>query len=158
MPQLDFSYYISQLFWLTVSFGMIYLFVHNYVTKAIVEIKNKRTKHISDNCNIASTNEAKIAELQKIIESIKITTTVQEAELISGAKAAINDMQDIKMEEMRHKLLAIEEKSQIDLSHKLEALSLSSHAIVSNYVKCILHQVAGIKLEEQVISKYTPKK
>jgi F-type H+-transporting ATPase subunit b len=47
MPQLDPSFFISELFWLFISFGLLYLFISKFVTPRMFMILDERESRIS---------------------------------------------------------------------------------------------------------------
>ncbi len=48
MPQLDFSLYISQIFWFAISFGGLFVFMRTFVMHKIADLSNLRSSQYSN--------------------------------------------------------------------------------------------------------------
>ena len=56
MPQLDPSSYISQTFWLILTFALLFIFVNLFFFPKIIKVKENREKKINDLLNNAKKN------------------------------------------------------------------------------------------------------
>ena len=66
MPQLDFSTFSSQSFWLVVSFGLMWLIMAKMIVPKITDILNQRQRKIDDYLNAAGEfKQAAEAALEK---------------------------------------------------------------------------------------------
>ena len=76
MPQLNPEFWISQIFWLTLTFGLLYIFLSKFILPKISESLENRKSQILENIEIASRqkedSEKKILEFEKIINQSKL--------------------------------------------------------------------------------------
>ena len=76
MPQLNPEFWISQIFWLTLTFGLLYIFLSKFILPKISENLENRKSQILENIEIASKqkeeSEKKILEFEKIINQSKL--------------------------------------------------------------------------------------
>ena len=96
MPQLEFSTFPSQIFWLSIFYGLIYLFVSRYITPAIFSIKRERGEKAS-------------------IDSQKADLFIAESE---GIKKSLLDLQKEFLEKER--AILIEYKKDFEINLKKE--------------------------------------
>jgi F-type H+-transporting ATPase subunit b len=86
MPQLNPEYWVSQIFWLIITFSFLYIFLSKIILPKISETLEKRKLQISDNLEQAEKykedTQKKISEYEKI--------------LIEAKKAAKNIMNEAK--------------------------------------------------------------
>tara|TARA_B100000674_G_C37724204_1_gene861214 strand:+ start:137 stop:715 length:579 start_codon:yes stop_codon:yes gene_type:complete len=76
MPQLDPEFWFSQIFWLTITFGILYLVLSKLILPKISENLETRKSQVLDNLELAEKqreeSEAKIKEFDNIILKSKI--------------------------------------------------------------------------------------
>jgi F-type H+-transporting ATPase subunit b len=48
MPQFDFTFYISQIFWMCVSFGLLFWAMHKWIMPKIQHLRQQRQQQMSD--------------------------------------------------------------------------------------------------------------
>ncbi|AFC69187.1 ATP F0F1 synthase subunit B' [Rickettsia amblyommatis] len=65
MPQFDIATYYSQIFWLIVTFSLLYIFVYKFITPKAEEIFNNRQTNIQDNIAQADTLTIEVEKLNK---------------------------------------------------------------------------------------------
>ena len=90
MPQLDFSTYTSQVFWLIVTFSILFLLVWRVMTPKVTDALEARQKRISDNlekaADIKREAEATIETYEKILSDARVEA--QSLIAVAGAKLA----------------------------------------------------------------------
>ena len=76
MPQLDPEFWFSQIFWLVITFGILYLVLSKLILPKISENLETRKSQILDNLELAekqrNESEAKLKEFDNIILKSKI--------------------------------------------------------------------------------------
>ena len=76
MPQLNPEFWISQIFWLTLTFGILYVILSKFILPRISANLESRKTQISDNIEAAdkqrAESELKLKEYDKIISKTKI--------------------------------------------------------------------------------------
>ena len=75
MPQLDPEFWVSQIFWLTITFGILYVILSKLILPKISSNLESRKSQISDNIEAADKqrkeSEAKLKEYDEIISKSK---------------------------------------------------------------------------------------
>ena len=76
MPQLNPEFWVSQIFWLTLTFGILYFFLSKLILPKISANLESRKSQISDNIEAADKqreeSEAKLREYEEIVSKSKI--------------------------------------------------------------------------------------
>lgn len=160
MPQLDFSTYISQVFWLLLAFGSIFLFASRFViprTYAIIKARFgliegnlMEAKRVTDLAMKLSNEQSKkldgaLIEAQEIIKSANYEAEVIKKNFYDKAKLESKAVLDLA--KAKAKLAEEDIKSASDS----DALYLISAALVS---KVTNQNVSVTDLKNAVNSKY----
>lgn len=106
MPQLDITVYTSQIFWLIISFGILYGCMHWMITPRILKIFQRRRSLL----------EEKLEEIEKFREKIEQLET--KIELLSAQSQKESSSLLVKTQKECDKALAEEE---INLQQKISA-------------------------------------
>lgn len=76
MPQFDIATYYSQIFWLIVTFGLLYIFIYKFIIPKAEEIFNNRQTNIQDNITQADILTLEVEKLNKYYnEEVEKTNT-----------------------------------------------------------------------------------
>ena len=93
MPQLDFSTFSSQSFWLVVSFGLMWLIMAKMIVPKITDILNQRQRKIDDYLNAAGEfKQAAEAALEKYRQALKKPMMKRRKKCIRPAKNCIGQL------------------------------------------------------------------
>ena len=143
MPQLDPEFWFSQVFWLTVSFGLMYLILPKIVLPKISQNLESRKEQIQNNIEIADNqreeSEKKLAEFDEIIKKSKIEASVHLNEIRQKLNAEINK----KKEEIDKQI-----KLEIENTEK-EIFNLKKDS--SNKINQIAKEIS-VELVKQILS------
>ena len=143
MPQLNPEFWFSQVFWLTVSFGLMYLILSKIVLPKISENLESRKEQIQNNIEIADNqrkeSEKKLAEFDEIIKKSRIEANVHLSEIRQKLNLEINK----KKEEIDKQI-----KLEIENAEK-EILNLKKNS--SNKINQIAKEIS-IELVKQVLN------
>ena len=152
MPQLDPKFWISQIFWLTISFGFLFIFLSKFVLPRISENLENRKSQILENIEIAEKHreesEAKIKEYEKIIEDSRLKAKG----IINDAKIKIKSEINLKKDALENEINA-----EIVLAEKeIEDLKKRSpdkiQKIAIDISKDLLKQLIGADINQSSIS------
>ena len=152
MPQLDPEFWISQIFWLTISFGFLFVFLSKFVLPRISENLENRKSQILENIEMAENHreesEAKIKEYEKIIEDSRLKAKG----IINDAKIKIKSEINLKKDALENEI-----NSEIVLAEKeIEDLKKRSpdkiQKIAIDTSKDLLKQLIGADINQSSIS------
>ena len=152
MPQLDPEFWISQIFWLTISFGFLFIFLSKFVLPRISENLENRKSQILENIEMAENHreesEAKVKEYEKIIEDSRLKAKG----IINDAKIKIKSEINLKKDALENEI-----NSEIVLAEKeIEDLKKRSpdkiQKIAIDTSKDLLKQLIGADINQSSIS------
>ena len=151
MPQLNPEFWISQIFWLTITFGILYVVLSKFILPKISANLEIRKSQILDNIEVAEKqreeSELKIKEYEKIVQdskneaknyfkqnrekvikSIDIKKKDLDKELNKIIEKAESEIQDLRGK-APEKINRIAIETSADLIHKLIGIDVNSSSI-----------------------------
>lgn len=149
MPQLDPSSFHSQLFWLAVTFFVLYIAMSRYVLPKVSEVLQARQERISNDLDKAATlkDEAEVLEQDYLTALVK--NREDAAAIMAKAEAEIKMLTEEKHTELDEvitkKQLKAEESIEVlrgQAQHELS--SLSSELSIQ-----VAKQIAGVKVSKK---------
>jgi F-type H+-transporting ATPase subunit b len=154
LPQMDIGTYPSQIFWLIVTFGILYLFMWKFaIPKLRTTVEERKDKISTD---IDDADELKI-EAESILSEYKakITESNTEAtEIYNSTKSTIDKKTDLSKQENEQKLKKLIDESQATLKKK------ENDAIEDIIIKTvettqfIVEKFINEKISEEEVRKY----
>ena len=121
MPQLNPEFFISQLFWLVVSFSFLLFFLWRFSLPRISSVLDERERKISDDIATAKKLQIEAEEIQKSIEKKIVNARNEVDDLIkSTLKNLLNESEmeltklDKELENKINKSVEIIEKNKLD--------------------------------------------
>ncbi|MCC8462630.1 MAG: ATP F0F1 synthase subunit B' [Rickettsia endosymbiont of Ecitomorpha arachnoides] len=151
MPQFDITTYYSQIFWLIITFGLLYIFVYKFITPKAEEIFNNRQTNIQDNITQADTLTQEVEKLNKYYnEEIDKTNT----EIDRLKKEKIDSLES----EFLIKKKNLEQDLKNSINQNIEDINLAakqfrtnkSEAIIKLAVN-IIEKIAGTKADMNLL-------
>ncbi|USD86795.1 ATP F0F1 synthase subunit B' [Rickettsia rickettsii] len=140
MPQFDIATYYSQIFWLIVTFGLLYIFVYKFITPKAEEIFNNRQTNIQDNITQADTLTIEVEKLNKYYN-----------EEIDKTNAEIDRLTKEKIDSLESEFLIKKKNLEQDLKNainqNIEGINLAAKQFRTN------KSAAIIKLAVNIIEK-----
>ena len=152
MPQLDPEFWISQIFWLTISFGFLFILLSKFVLPRISENLENRKSKILENIEMADKHreesETKIKEYEKIIEDsrLKAKGIINDAKL--KLKAEINLKKDTLEKEINSEIVSAEKEIE-DLKKRSPD---KIQKIATDTSKDLLKKLIGADINQSSIS------
>ncbi|ABV84363.1 F0F1 ATP synthase subunit B' [Rickettsia massiliae] len=142
MPQFDIATYHSQIFWLIVTFGLLYIFVYKFITPKAEEIFNNRQTNIQDNITQADTLTIEVEKLNKYYN-----------EEIDKTNTEIDRLKKEKIDSLESEFLIKKKNLEQDLKNainqNIEDINLAAKQFRTN------KSAAIIKLAVNIIEKIT---
>ncbi|WP_032139218.1 F0F1 ATP synthase subunit B family protein [Rickettsia tamurae] len=151
MPQFDIATYYSQIFWLIVTFGLLYIFVYKFITPKAEEIFNNRQTNIQDNIMQAYTLTIEVEKLNKYYN-----------EEIDKTNTEIDRLKKEKIDSLESEFLIKKKNLEQDLKNyinqNIEDINLAakqfrtnkSEAIIKLAVN-IIEKIAGTKVDMNLL-------
>ena len=131
IPQLDFSAFPNQIFWLVLFLTAIYLVISRVANPRIGGIIEQRTLRVQKAIDDAKRSKGEAVRIEQEIEE-KLTEARKQAEAIaSKTRAEILEMQNIALEKVKTEIAA----ESLEAEARLNELRQSAGELVQNIAK-----------------------
>jgi F-type H+-transporting ATPase subunit b len=154
LPQFDISFFPSQIFWLFVSFGIIFTFVNFYFFPRMRKILSERERKITKDLKFYEHNLHEIEELFKKHEAMIKNANEEANKNLKEADKKIKDFTEkrcAEVDENLNKKFSIA-KQEIDLEISNFQSSLKEEVLKSAI--SLIEAIEGEKVSEDKIKKY----
>ena len=151
MPQLNPEFFISQLFWLVISFTFLFIFLWRISLPRISTVLEKRSNKINEDIKIAKLHQTKAEEIQKSIDNQLREAKLETANLIKSTNQSLQDHATKELDKL-DKLLNTkldESSSQIE-KNKSDSLSQINDQIYE-ITKLTLSTISSININDEDI-------
>jgi len=151
MPQLNPEFFISQLFWLVISFTFLFIFLWRISLPRISTVLEKRSNKINEDIKIAKLHQTKAEEIQKSIDNQLREAKLETANLIKSTNQSLQDHATKELDKL-DKLLnrkLDESSSQIE-KNKSDSLSQINDQIYE-ITKLTLSTISSININDEDI-------
>ena len=151
MPQLNPEFYISQLFWLVLTFTFLFIFLWRISLPRISTVLEKRSNKINEDIEIAKLHQTKAEEIQKSIDNQLREAKLETADLIKSTNQSLQDHATKELDKL-DKLLnrkLDESSSQIE-KNKSDSLNQINDQIYE-ITKLTLSRISSINVNDEDI-------
>ena len=153
MPQLNPEFFISQLFWLTVSFTFLFIFLWRISLPRISSVLEKRESKINDDIATAKQLQAEAEEIQEKIDSQLREAKIETVDLIKTATFNFQNYSSKELEKLDKELATtIDKSSSIIEKNKIEALQ-QIYDQIYDITKLTLSKISSVKVNDDEIKK-----
>jgi len=152
MPQLNPEFWISQIFWLTITFGVLYLVLSKLILPRISTNLEIRKSQILDNIEAAEKqreeSELKIQEYEKIIQDSKN----QAKNYLNQAREELIKSVNLKKENLDKELAVEIKKTESEIQDLRNKAPEKINKIAIEISADLIQQLIGIKVNNSSIS------
>tara|TARA_B110000116_G_scaffold81620_1_gene71055 strand:+ start:245 stop:739 length:495 start_codon:yes stop_codon:yes gene_type:complete len=151
MPQLNPEFYMSQLFWLVLTFTFLFIFLWRISLPRISTVLEKRASKINDDIRLAKQHQAEAEEIQNKIDFQLREARLETSELIKTANFNFQDQIAKELEKIDNTInLKIDETSATITKSKSESLKQINDEIYE-ITKLTLSKISNIKADDNEI-------
>jgi F-type H+-transporting ATPase subunit b len=151
MPQLNPEFYMSQLFWLVLTFSFLFIFLWRISLPRISTVLEKRANKINDDIRLAKQHQAEAEEIQNKIDFQLREARLETSELIKTANFNFQDQIAKELEKIDNTInLKIDETSATIAKSKAESLKEINDQIYE-ITKLTLSKISNIKADDNEI-------
>ena len=151
MPQLNPEFYMSQLFWLVLTFTFLFIFLWRISLPRITTVLEKRASKINDDLRLAKQHQVEAEEIQNKINLQLHEARLETSELI---KTANSNFQDHVLKELKKidnaMNLKIDETSVVIVKSKTDSLKKINEQIYE-ITRLTLSKISNIKADDNEI-------
>ena len=151
MPQLNPEFYVSQLFWLVLTFTFLFIFLWRISLPRISTVLEKRASKINDDIRSAKQHQAEAEEIQNKIDFQLREARLETSELIKTANFNFQDQAAKELEKIDNSInLKIDETSAAITKSKSESLKqINDH--IYEITKLTLSKISNINADDSEI-------
>lgn len=117
MPQLDPEFWISQIFWLVLTFGLLYIILSKFILPGISKNLENRKSQIVENIETADKQRLESEKLNKEYEEVILDSKLKAKTIINNAKKKlindINKKQELLQNEIDKEIKSAEKEIKI---------------------------------------------
>ena len=151
MPQLNPEFFISQLFWLAISFAFLFIFLWRISLPKISSVLEKRANKINEDIKIAKQYQAKTEEIQTNINNLLKKARLETSDLIKSANQNLQAHTAKELEKLDNSLNAkLDESSSIIEKNKADSLNQINDQIF-DITKLTLSKISSIGVSDNDI-------
>ena len=153
MPQLNPEFFVSQLFWLVVTFSFLFVFLWRVSLPRIGNVLEKRERKITEDLTAAKELQAEASQIQEEIEKQLKRARTDASEMIKSSSIALQDKAQTELKKLDKELeTKIDESAKAIDKSKSESLSQIQDQI-HQITKLTLSKVATFNLSDDEIKK-----
>jgi len=153
MPQLNPEFFVSQLFWLVVTFSFLFVFLWRVSLPRIGNVLEKRERKITDDLTAAKELQAEASKIQEEIENQLKQARTDSSEMIKSSTIALQDKAQTELKKLDKELeTKIDESAKAIDKSKSESVSQIQKQI-HEITKLTLSKVATFNVSDEEIKK-----
>jgi F-type H+-transporting ATPase subunit b len=157
MPQLDASTFPSQLFWLTVSFVVLYAVLARFLLPRVHGVLSVRAWTIESDIEQAGRMKAEAVQARETYEKTLVSARAQSQTMLNAAQAAVDahaaQQQAALDATLEQKLVESTKEIRVAKQNVMNKLAPVSEELASLIVEVLVHHKPGAKELGAVISE-----
>jgi len=157
MPQLNPEFFVSQLFWLVVTFSFLFVFLWRVSLPRIGNVLEKRERKISEDLSAAKELQAEASKIQETIENQLKQARADASEMIKSSSISLQDKAQVELKKLDKELEAkIDESAKAIETSKSQLVSQIQEQ-VHEITKLTISKVATFAVTDDEIKKAVSK-
>ena len=153
MPQLDPEFFVSQLFWLVVTFSFLFLFLWKISLPRIGSVLEKRENKINNEIKTAKQLQIEAEKIQDQIEQKLHDSKEQNISLIKNSTVNLQNKASEELSKLDNELnKKIEKSAKVIENNKKESLK-QIHEQIHEITKLILSKLSSVQINDQEIKE-----
>ena len=153
MPQLNPEFFVSQLFWLVVTFSFLFVFLWRVSLPRIGNVLEKRERKINEDLTAAKELQAEASKIQETIENQLKQARADASEMIKSSSISLQDKAQAELNKLDKELEAkIDESAKAIEKSKSESVSQIQEQM-HEITKLTISKVATFNVSDDEIKK-----
>lgn len=149
MPQLDVSTFLSQLFWLALSFGLLYLLLSRLCIPAIEKIFVLRDAKISESLAAAHKAKAEAEKIKNNYEEALAKAATLKSNAIAELSKEMSALAESKLAELSSEIKEMHLQAEKNMAEFKESAKKDVEKIAKEASSYILKDVINVKVTEE---------
>ena len=153
MPQLNPEFFVSQLFWLVVTFSFLLIFLWRISLPRIGSVLDKRERKISEDLATAKKLQSEAENIQEEIDSQLIQARSQATDILKSTSNSLQKKAEEELENLDKELdLKINDSAKTIEKNKKESLENIENQI-NDITKLTLSKIIKLNISDEEIKK-----
>ena len=153
MPQLNPEFFISQLFWLALTFTFLFIFLWRISLPRINSVLEKRESKINDDISVSKQLQTEAEEIQKKIDNQLRKAKTEAIDLIKSATSNFQDHATNELQQLDDEIdKKLEESATIIEKNKIESLQ-EIHNQIYEITKLSLSKISNVSVSDNEIKE-----
>ena len=153
MPQLDPEFFVSQLFWLVVTFSFLFLFLWKVSLPRIGSVLEKRENKINNDIETAKKLQIEAEKIQDQIDQKLHDSKEQNISLIKNSTVNLQNKASEELSKLDNELnKKIEKSAKVIENNKNESLK-KIHEQIHEITKLTLSKLSSVQINDQEIKE-----
>ena len=153
MPQLNPEFFVSQLFWLVVTFSFLFVFLWRVSLPRIGNVLEKRERKISEDLSAAKELQAEASKIQEKIENQIKQARADASEIIKSSSISFQDKAQAELNKLDKELEAKIDDSAKAIEKSKSKLVSQIQEQVHEITKLTISKVATFNVTDDEIKK-----
>ena len=153
MPQLNPEFFVSQLFWLVVTFSFLFIFLWRISLPRIGNVLEKRDRKISEDLTAAKELQIEAEKIQETIENQLRQARADSSDMIKSSSLSFQEKAQAELNKLDNELDAkIEQSAQAIEKNKNDSVS-QIQTQINEITKLTLSKVASFDVSDDEIKQ-----
>ena len=153
MPQLNPEFFVSQLFWLVVTFSFLFIFLWRISLPRIGNVLEKRERKISEDLTTAKELQREAEKIQETIENQLKQARADSSDMIKSSSLSFQEKAQAELNKLDNELDArIEQSAQAIEKNKNDSVS-QIQTQINEITKLTLSKVASFDVSDDEIKQ-----
>lgn len=153
LPQLDPTAFSSQLFWLTVTFVVLYLLVARSILPRIHDVMEKRQHHIQQDIDRAETLSQEAEDAREGYEKLQADARSKAQHVIAEAQAVITSMQEKQFAEVDADIAKKLNKARDSIASSRAEFKSKLTPVAQELASLAVEKIIGARPSEKEVEK-----
>lgn len=153
LPQLDVATFPTQIFWLIISFAVLYMFMSRVVVPRIAEVLEERQDRIADDIETAERFKAEAEAVKGEYEETLADSRAKAQTLFRETHDAIGKEHAAAEAEAASKVAAKTKEAEANIAAQKDDALESLRAVASDTAAAAMSKLTGITVDDQAVGK-----
>jgi len=157
MPQLDFTTYASQIFWLVITFGLLYIIMAKSALPTVRDVLQSRQARISDDLKKAEKLKAEAQDAEADFTSVITAARQKASTLLNDSRIKADKEAEVRNAKLDETFARQAKESE----HRIEVIRREANEkmapITIEVATDIVKKLAGIKVDKSTLTKIAAK-
>lgn len=154
LPQLDYSTYLSQLFWLAINFFVLYFFVRKVFIPNVKLRLKKRANMMKDLERQTAILQAEAENLHRELSELKIETENQRTAMRDKALAEVDRKYNQQQLQLTEEIKALRTANEAQLEQLMKSMQENQKKIIVEHARYIIENLTGQKPAENDLDAF----